>query len=252
MKRHLKQAKPSFCSKLSARLFTILYSTRLYTLAMVPSCLLSQLQSSTKDMFPEQRRALDVLSSHLLQWENHFVDDYTLPQLTRQDNRFFTSQSLQTANLPRGDNWQWNQSRSKTTFSLGDELRVSFCKLNTRKAKDVVTRSPPFKVWIFHLDFLREDLTLHFAWCEKGDRAPADISTSMSVKPVKQAGFHHRVPVYSENSLSTPVVELPTTCIDQISVEELYFLRDFIDVELGQEFGWWSDSSSSSSPSCSP
>merc|ERR1712151_193770 len=169
----------------------------------------------------------------------------------RQDSRFFTSQSLQTANLPRGDKWQWNQSRSKTTFSLGNELRISFCKLNTRKAKDVVTRSPPFKVWIFHLDFLVEDFTLHFAWCEKGERVSPDISASLPMKPVKQP-FHRGMPVYSENSLNAPVVELPTTSIDQISVGDLYFLRDFVDVELGQEFGWWSDSSSSSSSSCSP
>ena len=200
-------------------------------------------------MFPEQRRALDVLSSHLLQWENNFVDEYTLPQLTRQDNRFFTSQSLQTANLPRGEKWQWNQSRSKTTFVVGEELRISFCKLNTRKAKDVMARSPPFKVWIFHLDFMQEDFSLHFAWCEKGERVSPHESLHLPVKSVSSASskvFYH-APAYSHDLSRNGSLEIP--CIDQISVEELSFLRDFIDVELGQEFGWWADSSSPASSS---
>jgi len=133
--------------------------------------LLEDIESSLP--FPEQRRSFNIMLSHLLEWDRFHKETFTLNDLIIKDNKFFTYSSLNTADLPKGDIWQWNQSRSKTRKTISDELKLCFCKLNTRKKKGVSTKSPPYKLWIFQLYFTKLDNScLSFAWCEKGEIKP--------------------------------------------------------------------------------
>jgi len=203
-----------------------------------------------------------MVASHLADWENHVLDEFDLHDLTEQSNCFFTSQSLQTADLPRGDSWQWNQSRSKTKFSVSKELDVSFCKLNTRKSKGAMTRSPPYKVWIFQLYLLHEDLTLYFAWCEKGDKPTEQKIESKSINhnqyPIVASPPMDQIdssPVYSSTDSSSPASSplssnLSSPSLDatpfgedfcstsDISAADASFLREFFDCELPLDMSW--------------
>merc|ERR1712137_414199 len=243
---------------------------------MIPSHLITSLQSPRKDLFPEQRRAIEMVSSHLADWENYILDEFDLHELTKQSNCFFTSQSLQTADLPRGDSWQWNQSRSKTKFTVSKELDVSFCKLNTRKSKGSLTRSPPYKVWIFQLAFLQDDFTLYFAWCEKGDKPatsitdksatgsdaqviPSSLDITSSVDSIVDSPTYSSSssPAYSSSSspASSPTSSPPSSSMSSpsmdaspfgeefpapdISPADASFLREFFDFELPPlDVGW--------------
>eukprot|EP00339_Tiarina_fusa_P024285 CAMPEP_0117049002 /NCGR_PEP_ID=MMETSP0472-20121206/33880_1 /TAXON_ID=693140 ORGANISM="Tiarina fusus, Strain LIS" /NCGR_SAMPLE_ID=MMETSP0472 /ASSEMBLY_ACC=CAM_ASM_000603 /LENGTH=157 /DNA_ID=CAMNT_0004762331 /DNA_START=96 /DNA_END=566 /DNA_ORIENTATION=- len=157
------------------------------------------------------------MTERLNDWDNYFIDDVSLNKLCTKGEMFFTKQSLQTADLPRGGEWQWNQSRSKKKLSVDNELDISFCKLNTRKARGSTERSPPYKVWIFHMHFIGNDTMLNFAWCEKGD-AP--------VSPSSEKGDNNALPYLFE-----PVEP-------QISLQELSFLHEFTDLFTARQLGW--------------
>lgn len=186
---------------------------------MISHTTVCQLQELEKELFPEQKRALQTMSEHLVDWDNFYKDTFTLKALCTKGERFFTKESLNTANLPKGKSWQWNQSRSKKHLSVAG-LDISFCKLNTRKAKGTTARSPAYKLWIFHLHFLTEDTWLHFAWCEKGD-SPASTQITHQKQTCNSAFIFEPV----ESTLA-------------LNLNELSFLREFTDVFTAQQFGW--------------
>lgn len=185
--------------------------------------IISQLQNLEQDLFPEQKRALSLMTDNLIDWGNHYSDNVTLSALCLKDEMFFTKESLHTADLPKGKTWQWNQSRSKKHLSVDGELDISFCKLNTRKAKGTTTRSPAYKLWVFHLHFLVEDTWLHFAWCEKGDVR----NVTQEAKILKQ----------KQQAIATSCVYEPVDHFE-IHLHELSFLREFTDIFTAQQFGW--------------
>lgn len=184
---------------------------------MVSLSTIQKLKELEKGLFPEQKRALHTMSEHLIDWDNFYRDSITLKELCTKGEKFFTKEPLNTSNLPKGTTWQWNQSRSKKHLSL-NELEISFCKLNTRKAKGTTARSPAYKLWVFHLHFLSEDSWLHFAWCEKGDDC---ISQEF---PAQKQNY----PFYYE----------PVDTFLSLNLSEFSFLREFTDIFTAQQLGW--------------
>jgi len=190
---------------------------------MISIQLILQLQDIAEQLLPEQRRAVTMMSDHLLDWENYLNDEVSLTQLCTKGEMFFTKKPLNTSALPRGREWQWNQSRSKNHLTIQDDLKISFCKLNTKKAKGYTKRSPAYKVWIFHLKFTKFFSTLHFAWCEKGELPTKNPPlTKSSVDTNTQ----------TQNDYTTGQDPEP------ISIHELSFLQEFTDIYTAKQLGW--------------
>merc|ERR1712137_125015 len=95
-----------------------------------------------------------------------------LQTATTQDNKMFFHHKVNTASLPRGDTWLWNQSRSRKTITdYTGNITLSFYKLNTRTSKQHATIAPNHKMWVSNLTILPQNKEISFVWCERGHQA---------------------------------------------------------------------------------
>ena len=195
---------------------------------MISPTLIAALKDFEKDLLPEQKRAMEAMRLLLPDWTNYFQDICQLNDLCKQGHKFFTSSSLQTADLPKGKTWQWNQSRSKKKLSVPNTLDISFCKLNTRKSRGCTERSPSYKVWIFQLQFIQEDTILYFSWCEKG--VPAIYESTPKQQSTQFLSYCGPEQFMSAHFYPDP--------IEQITLNDLSFLKEFTDICTAHQLGW--------------
>ena len=151
---------------------------------------------------PEQQKAIAKLEECFPK-----VDQYVIPRLQPSvdvlcvtDKIMYVPDMINTADLPRTKTWLWNQSRGRQPLrSYNNDISLSFYKVTTRKAKNCNLTPPPCKLWVFNINRASDNKVLSIIWCERG------------------LDYH---------------------CIDDITVEELSFLKPFIDEKCAQEFGW--------------
>ena len=157
----------------------------------------------------EQQKALGIFQKYLA----HI--DYLMPLgefLTMQHpilptNYFaFSTSPFEKAQLPKDESWEWAQSNSRVTVTLGDML-ITFRKLNTRR-KCPNIRPPPLKIWLFEASSKRNN-EIYFLWCEKG------IGNSEGI--------------FTEIGLIYPQF---------LRVEDFSFLRSFTDNTIANDLGW--------------
>jgi hypothetical protein len=168
---------------------------------------------------PEKRRAIELMYSMLPNYHLFLRCSFTLEDITTTDEKFFTFLSLSTPDLPKGSFWQWNQSRSKQVIEEPGFMRISLCKLNTRKHRNFVGSSPSYKVWVMQIELLQERFLVNFLWCEKGNAILQQPKSSWL------AGSGQFFP---------PELECP----EHITLDDLAFLGEFTDRQTAQLLGW--------------
>lgn len=149
---------------------------------------------------PEQKKALSVLEKSLpFEMEILYKDPIDPEAFLIDDHKFFYTKSITIQQLPRG-NWFWNQSRTRQTVCDNSEkLCVSFYKLNTRRISSNSEPAPPYKVWVYHITFVKDDREATFFWCERGKKPD---------------------------------------CLDDNLLKSLSFLRPHVSESTATEFGW--------------
>jgi hypothetical protein len=170
----------------------------------------------TATLPPEQQRAVELMYSRLSNYPQHTKSSYTLDEICTSGNMFFTFLSLTTSDLPKGTYWQWNQSRSKRVLEDPGYIRISLCKLNTRKHRGIAGCSPSVKLWVMHVELIQQQFSINFLWCEKGD-VPEVVANS--------------------NWRNSGTFSLPLE-IQEVTLEDLAFLREFTDWNTAQTLGW--------------
>ena len=114
----------------------------------------------TAHLTPEQNKAISCLESALVDLNSNLIllSELTLPRVTTTGDMFFVEGTIKTSNIPRDTTWIWNQSRGRQTFSdHKDNIEVNFFKLNTKKSKKHTNTPPPYKLWVFHIQFTKEN-----------------------------------------------------------------------------------------------
>mmetsp|Transcript_51 Transcript_51/g.79 ORF Transcript_51/g.79 Transcript_51/m.79 type:complete len:180 (+) Transcript_51:233-772(+) len=163
---------------------------------------------------PEQRRAVTVFedSYHQALTSAIRLADLSMDHITVCDSRVFIRGKVCRKNLPHELHWVWHQSKSKETVitRVGE---IILTKLSPRKLAGV-EQCPSYKLWI--CEILNSVTPLFFIWCEKGK--PDIFSPPPMIKPKR----------------TSPRREGG----DPIAIEDLAFLRDFIDPTLARQFGW--------------
>ena|SRR3990167_1651717 len=117
---------------------------------------------------PEQQDAFNFFYNSL-SYEQTMINNpiLTIENICTTNTCFFTSTFLDTTTLPRESYWLWNKSKRSQTVYLDDNTKVSFYKLNTRKARRSEKEPPNFKVWLFDITSTSGS-KIHFFWCERG------------------------------------------------------------------------------------
>ena len=78
--------------------------------------------------------------------------------------------------IPSGENWRWNQSKSKVKVNVaGADIIIQ--KLIPRKKKGCIADSTPsYKLWIYTITHDMD--TIYGSWCEKGVVSCTDPQTT--------------------------------------------------------------------------
>lgn len=158
---------------------------------------------------PEQSKAFQEFKESLQRRLECTVARVLPEHVFVTNSKVFIEGKICRKTLPKDSHWIWNQSKSQKTVSLGDGSAITMYKLNPRrKNKDQTQRHPAYKLWIISTVCQRDEDVLNFLWCEKG-RATID-----SPEPL--------VPVL------TPIGRIQP---EEISLEQLVFLREFMEPE---------------------
>src|SRR3990167_722514 len=165
----------------------------------------------------EQKIALNVL----LQYYTQFKELYR-EALSRNDPLLptnfvaFSYNPFERLHLPRESHWHWNQSNSKATVQLNNNITVEMIKVNPRKKG--CQPAPSFKLWIY--DIKQGDNFYHFLWCEKG------------VPPI---GNCNTTKVFVEVGVITSIgIVFP----ERLNISDFAFLSDFVDESTALDLGW--------------
>lgn len=147
---------------------------------------------------PEQENAFEVLRNNIHNFSELHVDK--LPEHMVETNYVaFCTSCIYKEHLPKENWWHWNQSNSKVE-KMFNNTRVVLQKFNTRrKNPSQETRKISYKLWLYSIYNHDGQYLASFIWCERGiDRV-------------------------------TP---------NNLEMDHLSFLRDFVDENVASEFGW--------------
>lgn len=203
---------------------------------------IEQMRSAVKNahhLRPECKRAAQKLLDLFVNRCWNFKRKLELDDLTITGSYCFTSDSVFTAYLPRGDYWKWNQSREKITLYSGKKPLVTFYKLGTRKLnnQDPPIALPSYKLWAFELSIC----DLNFVWCESGTKSPRIDSPCYMPDFLKD-------PCGNQDFCQSPQSEDFLVLLDcsndmeidpvEVHLEDLSFLGKFMDHQLAECYGW--------------
>ena len=166
---------------------------------------------SRYNLSQEQSKALTVFEQNFKYFklsQTKSLDTIRSCNIFEEGTRLYFDNHISPGLLPKEYSWKWNQSGAKCEVvdKFGD-IKITFFKVNSRKAKNINLPIPQYKLWIFNITILsRQNVYLSFLWCEKG---------------------------YSNYLL------------DDTLLNELSFLKDFVSREHAEEFGWISKTSTS-------
>merc|ERR1712137_676529 len=93
------------------------------------------------------------------------VEAITLEEACKPGGIYLFSGVLKAKQIPSGDYWRWNQTKSRQSAQLKDNSQVSFYKLMPRRLPQCSkSQKPPlYKIWLFHINSSQTVL-----WCEQG------------------------------------------------------------------------------------
>lgn len=170
------------------------------------------------NLSPEQKRALAVFMECYLSFNSNSVipsGQLSLNSLTVSGTHCFVKGPVNRKIIPHESYWIWNQSKCRVHKKLQEGLEIHFAKLNPRRVNRDSTKKglPSYKLWIFEVKSVVHYESLHFCWCEKGK------SSLNAIPPF----------VREKNKLDD---------CDEISVDQLSFLVDFVDKEVAFQLGW--------------
>lgn len=183
---------------------------------------------NTTGFSPEQCKALSVLRRRLPLDRNTVVQQ--LPsaiEMCQTGKILVTEGHISTSNIPRGENWLWNQSRARQhAVDRNATVKILFCKLNTRRTKFAppTENVPSLKIWIFHLDYQNSEEKYSAIWCERGFKD--------TYVPQENHYFDYPIePAPSANIVGSDSCE-------ELSIHELQFLRPFVSESVAISLGW--------------
>ena len=190
---------------------------------------------------PEQRKAIKVLQECVVNWQFYLCDDVTRLDICYTDFKAFTTQKISYSDLQHGSDWTWNQSNAKKKVSLENDLYTVVQKFNTRKkTKNIPSNGIVFKLWMFSVFRTSDNAFLGiFIWCEKG-MPPVPF-------PVNSANTHVDRIAYCIPELDLDAIVSAITGPDQnstrtalptVTLEDLDFLRPFVDAQTALSLGW--------------
>lgn len=171
--------------------------------------------SNTTGLSREQNNALEVLLRNKSRFHSLLANAKCVSKnspLPETDFIASATQPFKISKFPREKHWSWNQSNAKVSTTLEDGTVVTMKKISPRTRSTIGT-VPSYKIWIFHLE-KQNEADAFFLWCEKGctndeDQQPKGINTEIGR-------------VYPED----------------ISIESLSFLYQFIEHDIAVELGW--------------
>lgn len=172
---------------------------------------------------PEQKRACDIFSQNYFAFESASIisaGGLSLANVCISGAHFFVDGVVNRKVLPHESHWMWNQSKSRVHKKVTDRCNIKFAKLNPRriKSRDCVETNkglPSYKLWIFEVESNLHYGPLYFLWCEKGKPSPNSLPPL-----VKEVTFKRN----RDN--------------EEIHIDQLAFLADFIDKEVAIQLGW--------------
>ena len=182
---------------------------------------------------PEQRKAIKVLQECLPQWQQYLCDDITRRDICYTDFKAFTTQKISYSDLHHGTNWTWNQSNAKKKVMLENDMYAVVQKFNTRKKrKNIPSNGIVFKLWIFTVYKQTDNSFLGiFIWCEKG-MPPVNYGAD------KIIGYcFPDLDVDALVNISSSDQFLKTS-VASITLDDLEFLRPFVDAQTAFSLGW--------------
>jgi len=184
---------------------------------------------------PEQKRALNTLIPLVPRWKDMFYQHPTPPNMVQTN---FVGFSHVAFRLPRSEEYSWNQSSGKVTVQMNEHSEITIQKMNSKRRKGCATNTS-YKFWLYSLGSSNLPPHLFAIWCEKGDTP--DEPTPQQEKPdalIPTETEHYSFP-HLPGVDQTPSTENSTASgEDDLRVEELSFLRPWVNEELAREFGW--------------
>ena len=173
----------------------------------------------SKQLTPEQRQAVQVLADSLPFWDDYLcsVDELQATKTCCSNFKAFLTEQISYSDLHHGPTWFWNQSNAKKYILFDDGVRAVMQKYNTRKLnKAIPSDGMIFKLWLFFIYRSDNSFLGVFVWCEKG------LSPS-----------HEQHNNSSENFDFFEVEQAK-----DLKLEDLNFLRQFVDEETAISLGW--------------
>ena len=128
---------------------------------------------------------------------------------------------IEVLNIPKQQHWCWNQSNAKIEVNVGDQMTISLRKFSPRKNPSSVSQAPSLKMWLYEIKLEEEEKMKYFLWCEKG---VATVTHHMTLSQSHPAGG-----IQTEIGIIFP---------ESVSLEELSFLKQFIEERMAEELGW--------------
>ena len=163
---------------------------------------------------PEKHRAFTVIASVLERWKSLFHND---PIVSLVDGAVaFCHEPCQ---LPKSDQYTWNKSSGEISLPIGSTGQIRFQKMNAKKKKSC-QHLPAYKVWLYSISAGDDSPHLFAFWCERGHSSEHEY----------QNGIAHSHAPCQKNSMEFDSAEL--------RLEDLSFLRRFVDPAVAREFGW--------------
>lgn len=174
---------------------------------------------------PEQSKALSILRRKLPLDRNCVIPQLPPAHEMCQTGKILVVEGhILTSNIPRGENWLWNQSRARQqACDRNGTMKIQFCKLNTRKTKVAPPTqvTPSLKIWIFHLHYQNSE-KYSAIWCEKGFKESSYTQDSQ---------YFFDYPSSSSNIVGSDSCE-------ELSIHQFQFLRPFVSDSVAISLGW--------------
>merc|ERR1719262_669932 len=171
---------------------------------------------------PEQQRAIQVLLLNLPHWKEYYQPEVgsEFAQIPMFASNFMAFSTEPFRKLPHDDTWIWNQSNAKVTTELDQYHECTLQKMNTRNKKNQPSH-------------------LYFLWCEKGVSQKQQMAPIISQNDLQCIDNYTVYPQtqYVEYTKSSHEY-YPTQESFDITLDDLSFLRPFMDQEVASEFGW--------------
>ena len=214
---------------------------------------------------PEQQRAVQVLLFNLPNWKEYYQPELSSSMFPTNFMAFSTEPFHK---LPHDDTWIWNQSNAKVTTELDQYHECTLQKMNTRKRKNC-PKAPSFKIWLFALNKKNQPSHLYFLWCEKGltTKTPVKFPDTSCLRNNNPANFYSDVKpqmMPHENSFlgfdndqqycnnnqqfgnnnqfcnnQQYFSNQPNSYAQPIHLDDLSFLKPFIEQDVAMELGWY-------------